>query len=182
MEEEEDETPLNVGDYRRQAQRSLMLSHLRESSASFPGLAQIDWRHLDNQGLHAAVSAIVRVHTALQASGVTNSAEAVAMQQQLARLYAEAGKSGATGLTDAELKTLPTCPCDKPKLTSLVELERESCAICHEGFALGDTLRCLPACDHTYHANCIGHWLRIKAACPLCNQKVTALKCSPCEE
>ena len=31
-----------------------------------PGLEQIDWAHLDNQGLHAAVSAIVRVHTALQ--------------------------------------------------------------------------------------------------------------------
>ena len=28
-----------------------------------PGLQQIDWAHLDNSGLHAAVSAIVRVHS-----------------------------------------------------------------------------------------------------------------------
>ena len=61
---------------------------------------------------------------------------------------------------------------DKARLQKLVEAERPTCAICHEDFGLGETLRCLPACDHTYHASCIGHWLRIKAACPLCQQKV----------
>ena len=167
-----DEAPLNVGQYRRQAQRTLMLSHLRESSAHFPGLANLDWAHLDNQGLHAAVSAIVRVSTALQASGVNNSAEAVAMQQQLAALYAAAGKQGAAGLSEEQLDRLECVPCDKPRLQKLIDAERPTCAICHEDFAVGDSLRCLPACDHTYHANCIGHWLRIKAACPLCQQKV----------
>ena len=167
--DEEDEAPLNVGQYRRQAQRSLMLSHLRESSASFPGLAQIDWAHLDNQGLHAAVSAIVRVHTALQASGAHNSAEAVAMQQQLSALYK---KSGGAGLTEEQLSVLPTFACDEKRLCQLVEAERTTCAICHDEMCQGQELRCLPGCDHTYHANCIGHWLRIKAACPLCNQKV----------
>jgi len=170
--DEDDEAPLNVGAYRRQAQRTLMLSHLRESSASFPGLAQIDWGNLDNQGLHAAVSAIVRVHAALQASGVHNSQEAAAMQQQLASLYAAAGKSGTAGLSEEQLETLPTYLCDEAALAKLVDAEKPTCAICHEDFAVGETLRCLPACEHTYHANCIGHWLRIKAACPLCNCKV----------
>ena len=175
--DDEDEAPLNVGQYRRQAQRSLMLSHLRESSASFPGLAQIDWAHLDNQGLHAAVSAIVRVHTALQASGVQqNSAESVAMQQQLSALYAAAAQtSGAAGLTEEQLNTLPILPCDKKRLILLVEAERTTCAICHDEFCLDQELRCLPACEHMYHANCIGHWLRIKSSCPLCNQKVKAV-------
>ena len=45
------------------------------------------------------------------------------------------------------------------------------CAICHEDFGVGESLRVLP-CGHKYHANCVGHWLRIKAACPMCNQKV----------
>ena len=155
-----------------------MLSHLRETAASFPGLAQIDWGHLDNQGLHAAVSAIVRVHTALQASGV-NTQEALQVQQQLAALYTAAGKSGATGLSEEQLETLPTCECDKQRLFSLAS--HPTCAICHEDYTIGQTLRKLPGCGHTYHAACIGHWLRIKAACPMCNQRVAPQQCGECK-
>ena len=150
-----------------------MLSHLRETSAEFPGLAQIDWAHLDNQGLHTAVSAIVRVHTALQTAGTR---EAAWMQQQLAALAhqaaAAAGKAGVTGLSDAQLATLPTSLCDKERLLDLTD----KCSICHEDFAVGDKLRKLPDCVHTFHADCIGHWLRIKASCPMCNCKVVCVK------
>lgn len=149
-----------------------MLTHLRESSASFPGLAEIDWAHLDNAGLHAAVSAIVRVHAALQASGVQASAEATQLQQQLAQLYAAANKSGAVGLSDEQLAMLPRSKCDEMTLSKMVVADKATCAICTEDYKIGETLTCLPVCEHTYHANCIGHWLRIKAACPLCNAKV----------
>ena len=90
----------------------------------------------------------------------------------LAALYAAAGKNGAAGLSEEQLETLVCVPCDKPKLLSLIDADKPTCAICHEDFALGESLRCLPGCNHTYHASCIGHWLRIKAACPLCNAKV----------
>ena len=43
------EAPLNVGAYRRTAQRRMMLSHLRETASQLPDLAQVDWAHLDNQ-------------------------------------------------------------------------------------------------------------------------------------
>eukprot|EP00900_Chrysochromulina_parva_P020107 jgi/Chrpa1/28098/Chrysochromulina_OHIO_Genome00004211-RA len=171
VEEEEEEAVINVGDYRRQAQRSLMLSHLRESSASFPGLEGIDWAHLDNQGLHAAVSAIVRVHAALNAAG---SGEAQMLQQQLSALYAQACKNGAAGLLDDQLALLPCQTCDEPLLLQLAERSM-TCAICHDDFAIGESLRTLP-CQHTYHASCVGHWLRIKAACPLCNARVRPVK------
>ena len=151
---------------------------MRESAASFPSLAQIDWAHLDNAGLHAAVSAIVRVHTALQATGTYQGQEAVAVQQQLAALYDHAGKSGATGLSEEGLKTLPIVECDKSRLLLLAGRDHSTCAICHEDYQIGQELRKLPGCDHTYHASCIGHWLRIKAACPMCNQKV--VPCQPC--
>ena len=171
VEEEEEEAVINVGDYRRQAQRSLMLSHLRESSASFPGLEGIDWAHLDNQGLHAAVSAIVRVHAALNAAG---NGEAQMLQQQLSALYAQACKNGAAGLLDDQLALLPCQTCDEPLLLQLAERSM-TCAICHDDFAIGESLRTLP-CQHTYHASCVGHWLRIKAACPLCNARVRPVK------
>ena len=94
------------------------------------------------------------------------------MQQQLAALYAAAGKGqGSAALTEDELNTLEVQPCDEAKLASLSSSQC-TCAICHEDFAIGDKLRCLPSCEHHYHSGCIGHWLRIKAACPLCNAKV----------
>jgi len=168
-EEEEDieeEALIDVGDYRRQAQRSLMLNHLRESSARMPGLEQIDWAHLDNQGLHAAVSAIVRVHTALQSqSNGLMGTEAQQVQQQLAALYAAASKSGGTGLSEEQLLCVPCFECDEQQLESLLH---KTCAICHEDLCVGDDLRKLQ-CEHAYHSSCVGHWLRIKAACPMCN-------------
>ena len=143
-----------------------MLSHLRETAASFPGLAQIDWGHLDNQGLHAAVSAIVRVHTALQASGV-NTQEALQVQQQLAALYTAAGKSGATGLSEEQLETLPTCECDKQRLFSLAS--HPTCAICHEDYTIGQTLRKLPAAatPTTRRASATGSGSRPRAPCAI---------------
>ena len=159
-----------------------MLSHLRETSASVPALAEIEWSHLDNQGLHAAVSAIVRVHASLQASGAHASAAAAS---QLAHLYtAAANKSGTAGLTEEQLAMLRVAPCDETALARLVLAEKPTCAICHDDYKVGESLRCLPGCEHTYHANCIGHWLRIKAACPLCNAKVQPVnnnnKCGKC--
>ena len=121
--DDDDEAPLDIGDYRRQAQRTLMLSHLRESASHFPALAQVEWGQLDNQGLHAAVSAIVRVHTALQATGVHASAEALHLQQQLAALYAAAGvkSGGGRGLSEEQLERIETLHCDKERLESLKE-------------------------------------------------------------
>ena len=94
------------------------------------------------------------------------------MQQQLAALYAAAGKGqGAISLSEAELATIEIVQCDEAKLAS-IPASHCTCAICHEDFAVGEKLRCLPSCEHHFHAGCIGHWLRIKAACPLCNAKV----------
>ena len=71
----------------------------------------------------------------------------------------------------SKLATIEIVQCDEAKLAS-IPASHCTCAICHEDFAVGEKLRCLPSCEHHFHAGCIGHWLRIKAACPLCNAKV----------
>ena len=50
--------------------------------------------------------------------------------------------------------------------------DNQTCAICHDDFCLGEKICTLPACGHAYHCLCITHWLKIKAACPLCNRAV----------
>ncbi|KAI8866280.1 hypothetical protein GQ42DRAFT_114352, partial [Ramicandelaber brevisporus] len=43
------------------------------------------------------------------------------------------------------------------------------CSICIEEFAVGDTVRVLPACRHVFHADCVDPWLTTTSAlCPLC--------------
>jgi len=49
----------------------------------------------------------------------------------------------------------------------------EDCRICLCPVEVADDVRRLPACGHTYHAQCIQHWLTTsKASCPLCGAEV----------
>lgn len=47
----------------------------------------------------------------------------------------------------------------------------EFCVICHEQFALGETLRLLP-CLHPFHQICVDKWLENSAECPICLNRV----------
>ncbi|CAI0421513.1 unnamed protein product [Linum tenue] len=42
------------------------------------------------------------------------------------------------------------------------------CAICLSDYRPKDTLRCIPECNHCFHARCVDEWLRMTATCPLC--------------
>ena len=168
--------PLNVEGYRRATQRRLMLAHIRDAAARLPDLAQVEWAHLDTQALHTAVSAIIRMHSALgrNVDPQALSADEALLQRQLVALHAagsaSAPKSKAAGLSAAEIDALPVGMVDEEALSSLAE--HPVCVICHEGFKLGAVTCRLPGCTHTYHAQCIGEWLAIKALCPLCKSEV----------
>lgn len=48
----------------------------------------------------------------------------------------------------------------------------EECPICLGELQVGDTLRQLPKCVHSFHRSCIDLWLLQSAACPLCKSEV----------
>ena len=53
-------------------------------------------------------------------------------------------------------------------------LAEQSCCICLETFAAGNSVRRLP-CRHLFHASCIDEWLTTSSdICPECNQQVVA--------
>ncbi|XP_022842948.1 RING-H2 finger protein ATL39-like [Olea europaea var. sylvestris] len=44
------------------------------------------------------------------------------------------------------------------------------CSICLFEFKDQELVRCLPACNHRFHFECIKTWLDISQTCPLCHQ------------
>ncbi|KAK2993865.1 hypothetical protein RJ640_003977 [Escallonia rubra] len=43
-----------------------------------------------------------------------------------------------------------------------------TCPICLSEYNAKDTLRCIPECQHCFHADCIDEWLRMNGTCPVC--------------
>ncbi|CAL5201383.1 unnamed protein product [Lathyrus oleraceus] len=42
------------------------------------------------------------------------------------------------------------------------------CSICLNDYLPKETIRCVPDCQHCFHAECVDEWLRVSATCPLC--------------
>ncbi|XP_075502511.1 putative RING-H2 finger protein ATL21A [Primulina tabacum] len=42
------------------------------------------------------------------------------------------------------------------------------CSICLSEYKPKETLRSIPECQHSFHAECVDQWLRLKASCPVC--------------
>ncbi|KAJ4905917.1 putative RING-H2 finger protein ATL37 [Raphanus sativus] len=47
------------------------------------------------------------------------------------------------------------------------------CAICLNEFEDEETLRWMPPCSHTFHANCIDVWLSSRSTCPVCRANLS---------
>ncbi|KAL8162452.1 hypothetical protein V2J09_013941 [Rumex salicifolius] len=47
---------------------------------------------------------------------------------------------------------------------------KETCPICLSDFSPNETLRFIPECQHSFHADCIDEWLRRNGSCPLCRK------------
>ncbi|CAJ1950623.1 unnamed protein product [Sphenostylis stenocarpa] len=51
--------------------------------------------------------------------------------------------------------------------------ESDFCSVCLSQICKGEKVRSLPVCNHRYHVDCIGAWLKNHATCPLCRNKIT---------
>lgn len=65
------------------------------------------------------------------------------------------------GLSAAELQRLPT-------IESCEEGGNADCAVCLDGFQIGERCRVIPACSHVFHVQCADAWLSKRSVCPIC--------------
>jgi len=50
--------------------------------------------------------------------------------------------------------------------------ESDGCSVCLNQICKREKVRILPLCNHRYHADCIGVWLKNNTTCPLCRSKI----------
>jgi len=48
----------------------------------------------------------------------------------------------------------------------------ENCPICLVEFIADEKVITLPKCEHTFHSECVGAWLKKKPLCPMCRRNV----------
>lgn len=46
------------------------------------------------------------------------------------------------------------------------------CSICKEDLQVGEMMRQLPVCLHSFHQACIDRWLRMSLTCPICRSEI----------
>ncbi|KAM0951030.1 putative chromatin regulator PHD family [Dioscorea sansibarensis] len=84
-----------------------------------------------------------------------------------------------TTTTAATATTTLNLGLDRPTIESFpkflfgsqVNLQRPitgPCPICLSEYKPGEAIRCVPECDHCFHAGCVDEWLQVSASCPLC--------------
>lgn len=71
-------------------------------------------------------------------------------------------EGNSSGLSNQELEKLPCFHFDYD------EGKTSTCAVCLDGFLIGESCRIFPACNHVYHAQCIDLWLVRRLTCPIC--------------
>ncbi|KAK9271003.1 hypothetical protein L1049_026591 [Liquidambar formosana] len=55
------------------------------------------------------------------------------------------------------------------------------CSVCLGDYQAEDRLQQIPACGHTFHMDCIDHWLTTHTTCPLCRLSLLASAKAPTE-
>ncbi|PIN09102.1 Anaphase-promoting complex (APC), subunit 11 [Handroanthus impetiginosus] len=72
------------------------------------------------------------------------------------------------GLEKPVIETFPMIELGQSKRWFNGVNNNDSCSICLSDYCVKDKLRCIPECNHWFHARCIDEWLQVNGSCPLC--------------
>jgi hypothetical protein len=57
-------------------------------------------------------------------------------------------------------------------VVQLIDEEDEVCAICQDQMPVSTEARCITACDHKFHVECIDTWFQRNVHCPNCRHDI----------
>ncbi|KAK4347559.1 hypothetical protein RND71_033898 [Anisodus tanguticus] len=86
------------------------------------------------------------------------------------------------GLKKKVLQSLPKFTYDPSSTANIAPPFTAECAICLAEYVVGDEIRVLPQCCHSFHLQCIDTWLGSHSSCPSCRQILVVGRCRKCGE
>ncbi|KAK4368231.1 hypothetical protein RND71_012023 [Anisodus tanguticus] len=86
------------------------------------------------------------------------------------------------GLKKKVLQSLPKFTYDPSSTANSAPPFTAECAICLAEYVVGDEIRVLPQCGHSFHLQCIDTWLGSHSSCPSCRQILVVARCRKCGE
>ncbi|MCO5560257.1 hypothetical protein L7F22_013868 [Adiantum nelumboides] len=85
------------------------------------------------------------------------------------RSYCSKWPSWEYGLRKSFRQRLPIVPFDEKFLSSSQDTQ---CTVCLGDYQDGEKIQKLPACNHSFHVQCIDEWLTKNVTCPICRTSV----------
>ena len=79
--------------------------------------------------------------------------------------------SRETGISNYDRIRIPKVPYKKISLRN-ARNNTDICPICCDDFQEEVEVKCLPLCNHVFHATCIDEWLKVNSLCPMCRASV----------
>ncbi|KAI5082913.1 hypothetical protein GOP47_0002656 [Adiantum capillus-veneris] len=73
------------------------------------------------------------------------------------------------GLSKSFRQRLPIVPFDEKFLSTSQDTQ---CTVCLGDYQEGEKIQKLPACNHSFHVQCIDEWLTKNVTCPICRTSV----------
>eukprot|EP00250_Pteridium_aquilinum_P011859 c20353_g1_i1 orf=1049-1723(+) len=73
------------------------------------------------------------------------------------------------GLSKSFRQRLPIVPFDEKFLSTCQDTQ---CTVCLGDYQVGEKIQQLPACNHSFHVQCIDEWLAKNVTCPICRTSV----------
>ncbi|XP_019252884.1 PREDICTED: RING-H2 finger protein ATL20-like [Nicotiana attenuata] len=79
-----------------------------------------------------------------------------------------------SGLDDCTIQSYPKVVLGESR--RFPGLNALTCPICLVEYSAGESVRLIPLCEHSFHADCVDEWLKIKATCPVCRNSPLLLE------
>ncbi|CAN1223373.1 Putative RING-H2 finger protein ATL69 [Linum perenne] len=127
-------------------------------------------------GIAIAVSFLVLISTIMLASYICvrlkissssgSTTSHVLDDQDVINSSSEVSAEVVAGLDPPTIDSLPKIVVGESR--RLPRPNNGPCSICLAEYSPNDTLRCIPDCNHCFHADCVDEWLKMTATCPLC--------------
>jgi hypothetical protein len=85
----------------------------------------------------------------------------------------------ANHMSNVIIRPSPEVIAANTQVSEVTSQTDDNCAICQDGFEVGNQRRSLNVCHHSFHAECIDTWFQENVHCPVCRHDIREATLTP---